>query len=550
MMGRLKFYYYDRNVKYNKYKKLSIEDFMDCNLEGIDYFFSSNSNTVDIETLDFNFLNEKVRFASSDVMNYQGSYYLWTYNFSYFEYLPKSVEKLLKKYGEQKTNKIIIDFLKKWFNSNNISSKPSWFPYSISKRLEYLIKTYSLIERSLGENDSNYFKYLILLHNKMLEENLETYIGYNHLLQNYKSLILTNVSSNNSRKLLKLLDIYIEQLRKEVDSDGCYVEKTPMYQLQIILDLQDILHAINRFSYNKKNIFLKYLVEMTNYLLKIEEPNGNLPMFNDTSLKYPINWKYFKPSILADVSKLKEFIRIENKIIDKKNDCYNLKESGIIILNSTDFWILSKNSSLGAKDIAGHGHADNLMLLLSLKNGKQIFVDPGIGSYEKGYYRNLFRSTMMHNTVSIERQNSSEVWSDFRVGNEAIPIFHNYNAHNGKINMIGKVELHSGEIHNRNIIIDNNLDSLKIIDKIRNIVNNPRIYVNFILHPDIQYQNSIKCVILDNTFELKYKNFDYIVIENVPYSEKWGQITTTNRISFIKDNYIENEEMETTLTKM
>jgi uncharacterized heparinase superfamily protein len=346
------------------------------------------------------------------------------------------------------------------------------------------------------------------------------------------------------------MDKYINQLILELDNDGCYIEKTPMYQLQIIIDILDILNATDKILYDKKNLFLKYLIKMTNYLLIIEEPNGQLPMLNDTSLSYPIDWKFVKTFILEEIKKFRDYIQTDSNIADQKKEVNNLRESGIIVVKTNIFWILSENGSLGAKDIAGHGHADNLMCLLTLKNGKKIFVDPGIGSYDKGYFRDLFRSTMMHNTLAIERRNSSEVWSDFRVGKEAIPIQHNCKENENVIEIYGEVKWVSGEVHERNIIINKNKDSLKIIDKIKTIRPNTTLNVNFILHPDVKCKIANKKILLDDTIEMENNHYDYIVIDKVPYTEFWDRYQMTNRLSFIKEKYNEDDELEISVNKL
>jgi len=43
-------------------------------------------------------------------------------------------------------------------------------------------------------------------------------------------------------------------------------------------------------------------------------------------------------------------------------------------------------------------------------------VDTGISTYNKTARRQMERSTIAHNTVSVDGKNSSEVWGGFRVG--------------------------------------------------------------------------------------------------------------------------------------
>ena len=98
IIGRLKFQYYDKKIKYQKYRKLSVNNFVDYDLYPINYFFMPDQiKKVDIEQLDFNFLNERAISLELNSLNYQGSYYFWNYNFSYMEYLPKNIQKIIVK---------------------------------------------------------------------------------------------------------------------------------------------------------------------------------------------------------------------------------------------------------------------------------------------------------------------------------------------------------------------------------------------------------------------------------------------------------------------
>ena len=54
--------------------------------------------------------------------------------------------------------------------------------------------------------------------------------------------------------------------------------------------------------------------------------------------------------------------------------------------------------------------------------GSRIFVNAGTSSYEKSALRLKERGTAAHNTLEINGENSSEVWSSFRVAKRANPI--------------------------------------------------------------------------------------------------------------------------------
>jgi uncharacterized heparinase superfamily protein len=54
--------------------------------------------------------------------------------------------------------------------------------------------------------------------------------------------------------------------------------------------------------------------------------------------------------------------------------------------------------------------------------GQRVFVNSGTSEYGIGPERLRQRGTAAHNTVTVDGQNSSEVWSGFRVGRRARPL--------------------------------------------------------------------------------------------------------------------------------
>ena len=60
-------------------------------------------------------------------------------------------------------------------------------------------------------------------------------------------------------------------------------------------------------------------------------------------------------------------------------------------------------------------HADTFSYELRI-NGLPFVVDTGISTYNKNCRRQYERSTIAHNTVSVDNKDSSRVWGGFRVG--------------------------------------------------------------------------------------------------------------------------------------
>ena len=60
-----------------------------------------------------------------------------------------------------------------------------------------------------------------------------------------------------------------------------------------------------------------------------------------------------------------------------------------------------------------------LCLLKQVFFDQRFFVNLGVSTYETSKRRLLERSTKSHNTVEINKKNSSDVWSSFRVASRA-----------------------------------------------------------------------------------------------------------------------------------
>jgi len=69
---------------------------------------------------------------------------------------------------------------------------------------------------------------------------------------------------------------------------------------------------------------------------------------------------------------------------------------------------------MGPRHIQGHGHADALSFVL-YGRGRLLIADPGVFSYHNKFWRDHFRNTMAHNTVTVDNQDQCVFWGPFRV---------------------------------------------------------------------------------------------------------------------------------------
>ncbi len=132
---------------------------------------------------------------------------------------------------------------------------------------------------------------------------------------------------------------------------------------------------------------------------------------------------------------------------------------------------------LGYLSIAAHGHADALSVTLSL-DGRPVLVDPGTWLYGSGgKWRDWFRGTAAHNTLSLYGHNQSRIagafnWSDKAVARWLGPL---HASHDGYRKLFEVT-------HERRIALD--ADGFDIIDRL--LGGTEEAELSFQLAPDLE----------------------------------------------------------------
>jgi hypothetical protein len=98
----------------------------------------------------------------------------------------------------------------------------------------------------------------------------------------------------------------------------------------------------------------------------------------------------------------------------------HLADSGYVRAASRDAVLIADVAPVGPDYLPGHAHADTLSFELSLF-GQRTIVNGGTSRYGTGPEREAERGTPAHSTVTVDGENSSEVWAGFRVARRAKP---------------------------------------------------------------------------------------------------------------------------------
>ena len=327
---------------------------------------------------EFTFLNLTHKFTD---WNFVGKGTLFTYNLNYFDSINAEDFKI------EEACKWIDKFIKE-------RSAVTWGmdPYPIALRtinwMKFFCKNPSCATK---EREDSLWSQL-----KLLERKLEYHLLGNHLLEDAYALYIGGCYFQNEKLRKKGYKLILKQLNEQTLSDGAHYEQSPMYHC-ILLDR--LLDCINFGDTDElRNIVQKQL----GWLDAICYKDGSWPMFNDAAL-----------GIAPNVSHIFDYAQRLGILWNT----VKLGASGYRKLSDDKIEAIIDCGQITATYQPGHTHADSLNYELKI-DGMPIVVDTGISTYDKTSRRQYERSTIAHNCVSANKQNSDEVWGGFRVGKQ------------------------------------------------------------------------------------------------------------------------------------
>jgi uncharacterized heparinase superfamily protein len=95
-----------------------------------------------------------------------------------------------------------------------------------------------------------------------------------------------------------------------------------------------------------------------------------------------------------------------------------LPDTGLARISAGWWRVLADVGPPCPRELPAHAHADTLSCVVHV-DGVPLLVDTGTSSYAAGPVRDRERSTAAHNTVEVDRRDSTEVWGAFRAGRRA-----------------------------------------------------------------------------------------------------------------------------------
>lgn len=357
---------------------------------------------------EFRFLNSTKCVTPEKRWDIEGVSKLWLYNLHYFDWLWSFADSIDGDW----------DFAQSWVQDWIDSHKPTrravgWEPYPTSLRL---INWCLLFFSHWRERTSQQSHFLQSLRGSLgqqlswLYDHLEYHIQANHLLENAAALAIcgrTFGGELGERAYTRGNKLFRQQLREQILTDGMHYERSAMYHCRVLWLTRILSEWGDTATCELAQSLLPPMQQAMDSMTHID---GRISQFNDAADKI-----YRRPEVAVS----KHASPSEGLRVWALPDAgfYGAKNVGDLEPRGQHS-IVCNCGTITPRYQPGHAHADSLSFEWCVA-GQPLITDTGVYDYEKGESRRYDRSTRAHNTVEVNRSNSSEVWSSFRVGQRA-----------------------------------------------------------------------------------------------------------------------------------
>jgi uncharacterized heparinase superfamily protein len=354
----------------------------------------------------FRFLNVEREVCTAADWNNPEWDKLWLYNLHYFDVL--NAEHAM---CPRAAHELVLT----WVRENPPCTGVGWDPYPLSLRIVNWIKRAlgggALPEEALQS---------LAVQARHLMQRVEWHLLGNHLLANAKALVFGGLFFTGAEADAWLehgLAILERELPEQVLADGGHFELSPMYHSIVLEDVLDLLNLSSVYAAHspRARLLTQPLEEtaprMLTWLRAMCHPDGEIAFFNDAAF-----------AIAAPPDELERYARRLGVAGAPANPCeiQYLPHSGYVSARSGPVALIFDAAGVGPHYLPGHAHADTLSFELSW-HGRRVICNSGTSCYGMGSVRAWERSTAAHNTVSVDGEDSSEVWNSFRVARRAAP---------------------------------------------------------------------------------------------------------------------------------
>lgn len=504
----------DEKVKYSKSSKSIINiDLFKCdivrkrikNYNPSNHIFINN-NKKDINPLDDEFLlfnRYKIKLNEKNWNKGFNTENSWPFEFSYSLFYKQNDDigdarinwelnrhyhlTILSKNYYVTREKVYYDTLKdlfyNWADNNRFLIGISWTSVmEVAIRAFSWIVILSFLEMVGNERDNKFKEDLKIGILNQIEYVSRHYSRYssanNHLIVEMVMMGITGVLFEVTDWIEISLIRLEEEINRQIHEDGVNKEQGIHYHTFVMEALFLYIITLKRNNIVYPEVFDNKLKKMCEFIADIMDCNSQVPDIGDSDegklldlvgqhynhFKYVLQLGSVIYNIQYDnMNVINEniywlFRRDEikkNKNVYIKDTSVSYKKGGYSILKYLDDEkeriLTFDHGELGFGAIAAHGHADALSITLAV-DGEKILVDPGTYIYHiKLNWRNYFKKTINHNTITVNNRDQSEIKGAFLWGNRANSKLIRYSTSKKEDRVFASHDGYFPIIHQRNI---------------------------------------------------------------------------------------------------
>ncbi len=354
------------------------------------------------------FLNHQGDVNSANDWNNVYEEKLWLYNLHYFDDL--------NSFGSQDRKELQLFWVNRWVDENPVNNRGNgWESYTLSLRIVNWTKAF-LSGLDTSEKTLN----SLAQQADFLSQDLEKHLLGNHYFVNLKALMFAGCyfEGKEADKWLAIaLKGYESELQEQVLSDGGSFELTPMYHAIMLTDLLDLINLFksypSRVPVDVIELTKQTIVKMFGWLHIMSHGDDKVSFFNDSAFGIAPEHAILREYATKLGFAVNELVTPTDALI-----VHNMQNTGYVSVKTAEMNLIADLAAVGPSYIPGHAHADSLSFELSLGQSR-VFVNSGTSLYGMSSERLRQRGTSAHNTVEINKQDSSQVWSGFRVAKRA-----------------------------------------------------------------------------------------------------------------------------------
>jgi hypothetical protein len=313
--------------------------------------------------------------------------------------------------GEARYIEKAASILESWFdfqNTSQLTPARTYVDAAVANRVRNVThflrawKTLSVIDFP----DTLFRKIFVQIekHAAWMLEN-KNYHPNNHGMMTSIALVQTALVFPDYPGSRQWLDVGMERIRERIKADlskeGVHLEHSAFYHvffLELVLSIEQFL-KIKGISLFDPGVNI--VEDMKRHVAYLVMPNGKLPLLGDTSMQKVVK-TYDHPWITYSLSRGRKGTRPPNT-----SKVY--PDAGLAVLRDKwnrgntflDTTYLVFQSGFHSR---AHKHADDLGFIL-YSHGEDIFTGPGVYAYDTSNYRQYMKSTMAHNSLTVDGKN-------------------------------------------------------------------------------------------------------------------------------------------------